>query len=204
MRVCGVILAGGRSSRMGQRKELLPLQGETLIGFLARSVIAAGMPCLVVSNEPGILPQEVANLPEVEVVSDQIPSHGPISGIVTAFRVRTEEVLLVLSCDLPFAGQEQLTRLREYGMKKPGWDALLVQSDGRLHPLFALYHRRTQGVWEEAVRRGDYRLLAALDKLRVELTPDGLLDRWAAYNANTPEEFAAAQAEAEKRKRQEG
>jgi molybdopterin-guanine dinucleotide biosynthesis protein A len=198
-----VILAGGRSSRMGRRKELLPWQGKTLIGHLASSVTAAGMPCLIVSNEPGLLPQEVADLPEVEVVSDRIPSHGPISGIVTAFRVRTEEVLLVLSCDLPFAGQEQLARLREFGLKKTGWDALITQTNGRLHPLFALYHRRTQAVWEEAVQRGEYRLLTTLDKLRVERTPDGLLDRWATYNANTPEEFAAALAEAENRKRPE-
>jgi molybdopterin-guanine dinucleotide biosynthesis protein A len=199
MNMCGVILAGGRSSRMGERKELLPWRGGTLIGYLAGNVRAAGMPCLIVSNEPGLLPREVAELSEVEVVSDLLPSHGPISGIVTAFRVRREEVLLVLSSDLPFAEREQLMRLRRYGMQTSGWDALLAQSDGRLQPLFALYHRRTQAVWEEAVRRGEHRLMATLERLRVELTPEGLLDRWATYNANTPQEFAAALEEAKKR-----
>ncbi|WP_241254509.1 molybdenum cofactor guanylyltransferase [Brevibacillus sp. SYP-B805] len=199
MDVCGVILAGGRSSRMGERKELLPWRGETLIGWLAKNIRAAGMPCLIVSNEPVLLPGEVTELPEVEVVNDLIPSHGPISGIVTAFRVRREEALLVLSCDLPFAEREQLLRLRGYGMQTGGWDALIAQSDGRLQPLFALYHRRTQAVWEEAFLRGEHRLMAALDRMRVEPTPEGLLDRWATYNANTPQEFAAALEEAKKR-----
>ncbi len=201
MNACGVILAGGKSSRMGRRKELLPWKGRTLVEHLAQSVIAAGMPCLIVSNEPQLLPDDLCRLQEVSVVRDQTESCGPISGIVTAFRVRTEEIYLVLSCDLPFVDSKQLALLRQFGESLSKWDAVVTQSDGRMHPLFALYHRRTQGEWEAALAARQYKVMSVLERLRVQTVPNGLLDPWATFNANTPGEYDAGVAELRRRER---
>ncbi|MGQ7279813.1 molybdenum cofactor guanylyltransferase [Brevibacillus thermoruber] len=191
----GVVLAGGQSSRMGRPKELLGWKGGTLIGHVVSEVTALNLPCLIVSNAPDRLPGEVTGLSGVSVTGDLVPSAGPISGIVTAFRVRREEALLVLSCDLPFADREQIGRLLAHAQRTEEWDVVAARTDGRLHPLFALYHRRTQPMWEEALRAGRHRLMEVLERLRIAETPAGLLDDWAAYNANTPEEYRKALAE---------
>jgi molybdenum cofactor guanylyltransferase len=191
----GVVLAGGRSSRMGRPKELLSWKGGTLIGHVVSEVTALNLPCLIVSNAPERLPEEVTRLAKVSITGDLVPSAGPISGIVTAFRVRREEALLILSCDLPFADREQIGRLLAHAQQTAEWDVVAAHTAGRLHPLFALYHRRTQPLWEEALRSGRYRLMDVLERLRIAETPPGLLDDWAAYNANTPEEYRMALAE---------
>ncbi|WP_339167471.1 molybdenum cofactor guanylyltransferase [Brevibacillus sp. FSL L8-0520] len=205
--IAGVILAGGKSSRMGQPKELLAWQGSTLIQYLRQEVNAAGLPCLIVSNTPEALQREgekgqgaeVAEAAvEVEVTRDLVPSAGPISGIVSAFRLRSEEALLVLSCDLPFADRTQLERLIQYAGEVSEWDAIVVKEE-RLHPLFALYHRRSQPRWEEALQMKQHRLMEVLCGLQVVTTPPGLLDPWAAFNANTPEEYRIALQEKQKR-----
>lgn len=188
---------------MGRRKELLEWKGRTLVEHLAEQVTAAGMACLIVSNEPQQLPGALVQQPNVTVVRDQVDSRGPISGMVTAFRVRTEECLLVLSCDLPFVDREHLAQLQELGEKASEWDGLVVQANGRLHPLFGLYHRRTQPLWEEALRQGNYRLMTVLEKIRVTAIPEDLLDPWAAFNANTPEEFETALLEQQKREKRQ-
>ncbi|USG68487.1 molybdenum cofactor guanylyltransferase [Brevibacillus ruminantium] len=197
----GVILAGGKSSRMGQPKELLPWKEGTLIAHLHKELTGAGLPCLIVSHAPETIERMGGMQADaaVDVVRDQVPSCGPISGIVTAFRLRSEEVLLVLSCDLPFVEQKHLKKLIDYAAQQSDWDAVVVKTGDRVHPLLALYHRRSQPYWEEALSAGQYRLMEVLQKLRIVWTPPDLLDAWAAYNANTPEEYRCALEEKKKR-----
>lgn len=198
----GVILAGGKSSRMGRPKDLLPWRGGYMISELAREVTACQLSCLVVSNHPKQLPAAITQNSRVTIVPDAVLSAGPVSGLVTAFRRTTEEVLLVLSCDLPFMDREQIHRLLDYAKGVQDWDVIAVQEHGRLHPLVALYHRRTQLFWEEALQQKQLRLMSTLAELRVHETPAGLLDPWAVFNANTPGEYRMAVEE--ERKRQTG
>ncbi|MDF2680925.1 MAG: mobA [Brevibacillus sp.] len=187
-----VILAGGNSSRMGTPKELLKWRGGTFLSELVKEISSLGLSCLVVSNAPERLAAEPIDWAEVPVTSDLVPSLGPVSGLVTAFRATEEEVLLVLSCDLPFMDREQIGILCEYASGLNDWDVVAAKKQGRLHPLCALYRRRTQPVWEQALREGQYRLMRIMDGMHVQPTPEGLLDEWAVFNANTPEEYQAA------------
>ena len=195
-----VILAGGKSSRMGVPKEQLPWREGTFLTELVKEVAAAGMPCLIVSNEPERIPAEVAGRPGVRVTPDLVPSAGPVSGLVTALRLCTEEVLLVLSCDLPFMDREQIARLVACADdQEAGWEAVIPYAQDRLHPLCALYRKSTQPVWEQALEQGELRLMKTIQKLAVLQVPDGWLDPWALFNANTPEEYDIAIREEKRR-----
>ncbi|WP_312112798.1 molybdenum cofactor guanylyltransferase [Brevibacillus reuszeri] len=199
-KMSAVILAGGNSSRMGTPKELLTWREGTFLTELVREVGRGGMDCLVISNYPERLPAEVKQQPGVRITTDLVPSAGPVSGIVTAFRVCQDEMLLVLSCDLPFMDHKQMEKLIAHALEQTEWDVVAAQVDGRLHPLCAVYHRSSQMYWEQALQNNELRLMATLDKLRLCKTPDGLLDSWAVFNANTPEEYELAQNEEKKRK----
>ncbi|QRG68705.1 molybdenum cofactor guanylyltransferase [Brevibacillus choshinensis] len=187
-----VILAGGNSSRMGTPKELLKWRKGTFLSELVREVTKLELSCLVVSNRPERLAAELIGEANVRVTADLVPSAGPVSGMVTAFRATEEEVLLVLSCDLPFMDHKEIQKLCEYANGWTDWDVVAARAQGRLHPLCALYHRRTQPVWERALHDGQYRLMHTLAQLDVRVTPEGLLDEWAVFNANTPEDYQTA------------
>lgn len=198
-RIRAVILAGGNSSRMGTPKEMLEWRGGTFLSVLVKESSALGLPCLVVSNAPERLATMVKGGLSAEVTPDLVPSAGPVSGIVTAFRAASEEALLILSCDLPFMDREQLEKLCRFADDCNDWDVAAANVLGRLHPLCAVYHRRTQPIWEQALREGQYRLMSTLGGLRVCTTPEGLLDEWAVFNANTPEDYQIALAEENRR-----
>lgn len=198
--VHAVILAGGKSSRMGVPKDQLPWREGTFLTEMGKEILAMGLPCLIVSNEPERIPAELAEQDGVSVTPDLVPSAGPVSGLVTAFRLCAEDVLLVLSCDLPFMDRTQMASLLAYAAGKDGWDAVIPTAQGRIHPLCALYRKSTQPRWEKALEQGDLRLMNTIRQLYVLEVPDGWLDPWALFNVNTPEEYDMAIREEKRRK----
>lgn len=192
MTLCGVILAGGKSSRMGSPKELLDWQGRPLLLHLVEGILAAGLPCLAISNTPDRLPLQHLRETGVRITSDIGKSCGPISGIYTAFQYCQEDALLVLSCDLPFLKPDDIKQLASFVGHLQDWDAVLTESQGRAHPLLALYHRRTLPVWENALRQQNYKVMDAINRLKVKYIPEGLLGEMASYNMNTPDQYRFA------------
>lgn len=190
--VCGVVLAGGQSSRMGSPKELLDWKGRPLILHLVEQIVAIGLPCLIISNQPERLPlQELKEL-QALVAEDIVESHGPITGVHTAFSLREEEALLILSCDLPFVEQTDLRQLLQFQPSLQQADAVIAESDGRLHPMLALFHRRTHSHWQEALRQKNYKVMDVINQLNVTRIEEGVLSKWATFNMNTPDHYQFA------------
>ncbi|MFS0918226.1 molybdenum cofactor guanylyltransferase [Brevibacillus sp. 179-C 1.1 NHS] len=205
LRIGAVILAGGKSSRMGFPKQNLPWRDGTFLTELVKEVEAAGLSCFIVANDlqhTQVTQKEQNDEQPVKITPDLVPSCGPVSGLVTAFRISSEDALLVLSCDLPFMDRVQIAKFIEYAQARNDWDVIVAQSEGRIHPLCAVYHRRTQVNWEQALLHGQRKLMRTLDELRVVSLPDEWLDPWAVCNVNTPEEYE--QAKLEEKRRQTG
>jgi molybdopterin-guanine dinucleotide biosynthesis protein A len=148
--LAGVILAGGRSRRMGGGfKALAPLGGKPLI----RHVIDRLLPqvrSLVLSVEKHVPDFEVFGLPQVE---DPSPgSRGPLGGLLSALanmEVGCDWMLLV-PCDAPFLPFELAQRLLgcALGDEQVG---CVVRYDSEIQPTFSLWHRRLLPRLEEAV-----------------------------------------------------
>src|SRR5512142_2916527 len=104
-RSAGFVLAGGRSSRMGQDKALLPWKGSTLIESVAREVFnAAGSVTLIGS------PERYGSL-GFPVISDKIQGCGPLGGLHAALSVTTAEWNILVACDMPAVTSELLKEL---------------------------------------------------------------------------------------------
>ncbi|UED74023.1 molybdenum cofactor guanylyltransferase [Brevibacillus sp. DP1.3A] len=203
LRIGAVILAGGKSSRMGSPKQNLPWRDGTFLTELVKEVQEVGLSCFIVANDfsdTQVTQKEQIDERPVTITPDLVPSCGPVSGLVTAFRVSSEDALLVLSCDLPFMDRGQIAKLIEFARERDDWDVIVTQSEGRTHPLCAVYHRRTQANWERALLHGQRKLMWTLEELRVVPLPDEWLDPWAVFNVNTPEEYEQAKLEEKRRK----
>ena len=95
----GVVLTGGSSRRMGQDKALLKVRGVALASVVASALSEAG------ASEVIAVGGDLANLASLtgidRAVPDRHPGEGPLGGVLTAFEVAQDDVIVVLACDTP-------------------------------------------------------------------------------------------------------
>ena len=95
--VTGVILAGGKSSRMGQNKALMPLGDQRLIDRVVAVLHEVFANLLMVTNSPEVY----ADL-DLPIVADIYPDKGSLGGIYSAIYHAPTPYCLVVACDMPF------------------------------------------------------------------------------------------------------
>ncbi|MCL2578757.1 MAG: molybdopterin-guanine dinucleotide biosynthesis protein B [Oscillospiraceae bacterium] len=159
-----VILAGGKSRRMGENKAFLPLQGKPMVAHVADQL--AEMDEVLLSVD---YPDAYTGL-GLDIIPDLYPDCGPINGILSALRVSRSDYLLAVSCDAPLFRKE----LAQYmaGWLDEHYDIfILVTRDGRMQPLCAIYGRGVCNVFEAQIKTGNYKIIDAFDKLRVRYVP---------------------------------
>lgn len=162
-----MVLAGGRSRRMGRDKATLVIAGETLAARAARVLASVCSEILVAAGGRDL----VAGRPPVE----DGPGRGPAAGILGAAAARPGRPLLVLACDVPRVPEALLARLAE-SMDPPGAgdsrdapDAVVPRTGLGPEPLVAVYGPRALAALAEQVSGGKHAVRALLgrDDLRV-------------------------------------
>jgi molybdopterin-guanine dinucleotide biosynthesis protein A len=129
----GLILAGGRSSRMGRDKSLLTLpDGRTLLERQADILRAAGATKLLASVRMDSDP----DLPGVKLVYDSAPNAGPLAGIAAGLQAAPAGLVLVLAVDMPAMQAAHLRQLVELAVDGKG---VVPMQNGLIEPLAAVY-----------------------------------------------------------------
>jgi molybdenum cofactor guanylyltransferase len=179
----GYVLVGGRSSRMGRDKALLPYRAEVLGSAVARVVARAAGTAVLVGN-----PLRYGHL-GYPVIPDLYPDEGPLGGILAALAHSSAEWNLVAACDMPHVTAAFLCAVLE-AAERSGADSVLPAGPaGRLEPLCAAYHRRSLWALEAAFARGVRQVAEALDELRTVCFPAGEVSLF--QNVNTPQDWLA-------------
>ena len=129
-----IVLAGGRSLRLGRSKCLETINGTSLIERVIERLKSVSSRILIVTS------QEQLDLPttcEAEVVQDLYPGKGPLGGIYTGLLASESSHTLVVACDMPFLNIELLCYMIELS---PGFDAVVPRlGEGKVEPLHAIY-----------------------------------------------------------------
>lgn len=184
----GAILAGGDSSRMGTDKALLELGRSTLIGYVAEALTSVFQRVMVISNVP--IKYSFLNLP---TYPDIFHNCGPLGGIHSSLVHTASERVFVVSCDTPYITHALLTYLASSANDT---DAAVPTSEGRIHPLCAIYARRALSTITDQLQRQQLRLLDLLQHLRtkyIPITPDlPFYTPQLLTNINTPHDFKAS------------
>ena len=130
-----IILAGGKSERMGQDKALMPYLGRTLIEHVLNAVNKIVADVVIVAD----ISDKFGLSPSVRVIGDLYPDKGPLGGLITGLRFAGEGSHFVVACDMPFIQPELIS----YLLSRIGdHDAVIPKSNERLQPLCAVYHSR--------------------------------------------------------------
>jgi len=149
----GVVLAGGRGTRLGRTKGDLALAGTTL-AQRAAAVLWPHCGSVLISVAQGS-PNPAPDWPLVEDFPP--PGRGPLAGIAAAFAATSDADLLVLACDYPRVGADLMGALA--GFEMTGVDLLMPTDDtGRDHPLVASWSRRMQPLVNDALDDGRFRV----------------------------------------------
>ncbi|HEX7654401.1 MAG TPA: molybdenum cofactor guanylyltransferase [Verrucomicrobiae bacterium] len=135
MSFTAVILAGGRSSRMGRDKSGLLYEGQTWLARQLNVVQAAGASEILVSGRPDRDDSRLG----FKVLTDVFPDGGPVSGIHAALQAARHPSVLVLAVDMIGVSAEFLIRLQGQLAGLPGG---VPRIQGRLEPLVAWYPRQ--------------------------------------------------------------
>jgi molybdopterin-guanine dinucleotide biosynthesis protein A len=148
----GIILAGGRSQRMGTNKALLPLPGNPSETFLTRLVSTLTPLCaevLVVARDPAQFAD--AALPATRVIFDQNPGGGPLMGLYSGLSAMQSTSALVVAVDMPFVQPALLTYLLHCYQQ----DTMVVPVvEGVPQVLLALYPRSLLPLIETLLEQG--------------------------------------------------
>lgn len=191
----GIVLAGGRSSRMGMDKARLVLRGEPLVARVARLVGT-------VTNEVIISgPAHLASLAhEARVIPDSAPGLGPLGGLATAFGRATHDLVFIAACDMPFLVPGLMREMLSQLAAHAELDAVIVsQHHGREHLHAALRRQTVLPRIEEQLSTGTlaiHQLMARLRTLTIPaeivtiLDPDGR----STFNVNTRDDWQLARA----------
>jgi molybdopterin-guanine dinucleotide biosynthesis protein A len=138
--ICGLVLAGGRSSRFGSDKAVAMLEGQTLLARVA-AILRAGCDRVAVSAPTGSRAADLADQLEFEVVSDIADSaSGPLSGVLSGLlwaQALGADALATAPCDTPFLPADVVARLAE-GLDDDHPVAAARTPDG-LQPLCAIW-----------------------------------------------------------------
>ncbi len=154
-----IILAGGKSSRMGRDKNLVEFNGEPLLAHAVRVLSELFGEVVVVTNQD--VPFELNG---AAVVYDEVPYQGPLGGISAGLKASSHENNFVIAVDMPFISTEVVAYLAAYAGEA---DVVVPQTANGLEPLFAFYSKRSLLAIEEALVRGERKIISLFPQLNV-------------------------------------
>ena len=201
MRNAGVVLCGGRSSRMGTPKAWLPFGDELMLPRVVRFVREV-VDSVIVVAAPG---QDVPPLPaNVRIVRDEVEGRGPLGGLAAGLAALEGEAdaVYLSSCDVPLLKPEFVRYVID-ALTKPKcagpWtiDAAVPRVNDRLHPLAAAYRVAVPPVVREMLAANRLRMTDLFDLVSTRvIEADELTDAdpelVSLRNVNTPDEYEAA------------
>lgn len=158
-----VVLAGGKSLRLGQDKTSLLLGGQTLLERVLRGVALLSEELIVVVAHP----QDELHLPAdlaVRKVSDLYPGKGSLGGIYSGLAVASAFHSLVVACDMPFLNVKLLRRMKTLAS---GYDVVIPRLGGQLEPLHAIYSKNCLEPIRGLLEQGDLRIIHFFPAVRV-------------------------------------
>jgi molybdopterin-guanine dinucleotide biosynthesis protein A len=181
--ITGVLLAGGKSLRMGHDKACIEVAGQTLVSrsfdllrrYFTKVLIAGDRPDLA---QPGI-----------PAIPDIYPGSA-LGGLYTGLLSADTDWIFVAPCDMPYPDHRILELLLAH---RNGFDAVVPRTPHGYEPVFALYHKNCLPQMEDMLRHGQFRIYDFYQSIAIRfLDWQELPDDWerSLLNVNTPHELA--------------
>ena len=193
----GVILSGGRNSRIGQKKAFLEIGGKRIIDRTVEIYKKIFDEILIITNTPedyryltqSIILSEAKNL-KFKIYTDLISDRGSLGGIYTGLHYSKSDYTFFSACDMPFLDEKVIRHIikgaRDY-------DIIVPYFKHRLHPLHAVYSKRCLPIIKEMVEKKRLKIKDLFSRLKVKrITDIPEIKLPPFFNINTVEDFKQA------------
>jgi molybdopterin-guanine dinucleotide biosynthesis protein A len=157
----GIILAGGRSSRMGRDKSQLPWEKTDLLNTIIEKVGVACDDIVVVSNQPRNLARK-----DVRVVADIFSGTGPMVGIHAGLTSARYPYAFVTACDMPYIVPQAIQFLHNEALA--GWDIVVPTNGDHFEPMSCCYGKTCLPVIETVLKQGSRCILDIFPLVRLK------------------------------------
>ncbi|HEX6593507.1 MAG TPA: molybdenum cofactor guanylyltransferase [Bacillota bacterium] len=189
MTLCTVILAGGKSTRMGRNKALLTLGMKPIIEHIVSELQPISDKLVVVANEP-----DDYTFLGVPIVRDRYKNKGPLAGIEAAMYQTEADQYVIAACDMPFIDRNiykyLLTELYDF-------TAVIPLFDGKVHPLTSIYRREALPHIQAQLENNDLQVTRLATHIRINyvsqfagVSTERLQRHF--FNMNDPSEYERA------------
>lgn len=189
--VTGVLLAGGKSTRMGQDKRFLPIGDRTLLerGLCTLRSLLQHV-CIVIAQDSPFLSANVS------VLRDVVAHCGSLGGLYTGLREAPTPHIFLAACDMPFLNVNLIRYM--IGLKEQA-DIIVPSWNNRLQPTHAIYSKRCAPILEDMIRMRQVKIQDAFQhpSLAVRFMTEGEVRKFdpegrSFLNINTPGDLEAA------------
>lgn len=157
--ITGIILAGGKGTRIGYNKSLLRIGGRRLIDRVIDVLSQFTASFLIITDEDQ-LDLTRTHTSGAEVLADIYPGKGPLGGIYTGLLHSENTYNLVVGCDMPFLNRALINHLIE---RAPGFDAVVPRIGRLIQPLHAVYSKSCLPPIESLIAGGKLQIIKLFD-----------------------------------------
>lgn len=193
MSISCIVLAGGKGLRLGRDKLQEVIGGRSLLQWVISGLSCFNTDIIVVTSRGRDLPLP-SGYPALHIAYDIYPNRGALGGIYTGLKVSASEYNIVVAGDIPFLNQALLQHMAGLA---PGFDLVIPRLGGMLEPLHAVYTKSCLAPIERQLGRGELRISALLDSVKVRYLESDEIDRFdpkhlSFFNINTEADLERA------------
>lgn len=179
-KISGIILAGGKSSRIGEDKAFLTYEGKSFIERAVENLRPYCSEIIISSDNPQI------SIPDTHRLSDEIADIGPLGGLYTCLKRSSYDEAIVIPIDTPFLTPELIDCILEHSR---GYDVTVVRHGERIHSLTGLFNKSVIPVLEEDIKGGHYKILKFIYKTKYRLLDTESFDDEVFININSRTDY---------------
>ncbi len=194
MDVSCIVLAGGRSTRLGRNKVVEKIGNQSLIERVISRLSDLKSDIIIVAAKESSMPQ-LTNFHRLKQVNDIYPGRGSLGGIYTGLTTSETNYNLVVACDMPFLN---LDLLRYMISNAEGYEAVIPKSNyDVLEPLHAVYSKHCIPAIESLIKKDRFSILELYPLIKVKYLEYSEVERLdpqhlSFFNINTEEDLKVA------------
>lgn len=181
--ITGVLLAGGKSRRMGYDKAAIEVDGQTLFAKSLALLRQYFQAVFIAGDRPDLAG------PDLPAIDDLYPGSA-LGGLFTGLHAAKTDWIFVAPCDMPYPDARILELLVS---RRNGYDAVVPRTPAGYEPVFALYHKRCLPQMESMLRQGQFRIYDFYQRINIHFVDwHELPEDWqrGLLNINTPDQLA--------------
>jgi molybdopterin-guanine dinucleotide biosynthesis protein A len=180
MSTTGIILAGGKSSRMQEDKGLMLLDEKPMMQYAIDLLKPIVDEIIIVSNN------NEYNKFGPSVYPDLVKDKGPLAGLYTGLYYSTSETNIVLSCDVPYVSEDLISFLKSEHQQN---QITIPIKDKRTHQLIGIFSKSCEANFALLLEKEDLKLLEAFKNLNLNIVDANHFDAQLFKNINSPSDL---------------